>query len=394
MIFIKIEKLLNHDGFRLTFETDVSFKPDGSDFTINQSGSFFSFNTVILDDKTLELYLTDNPLLPPESQLVFDKAGIFTLTSTLVLYPFINDYVYDEIPLVGSGVDSVGGILTPVEKDFFPFTFSTVQNDETIGLFIEISSNFAELKEYFSIILDEYTMHNYKDFKEKRYTLDLTTIEYDNGFFIPFEFKRDKIYSIAVFLNNETGGYKPTKKVQEFIPLKPTYYLSSSFHITNLLEELELTVSVFNDFEAVFQIWKYSQIAFSKSGLAVSTLPLLGDYELTVFANYIAYKIILQKFLATYLEAYVKTIGGSTQGVKSIRLGDFETGNISTSVDTVNALRSLLKTAEEEIKEISQRRAFGAFKGSRFRETRRDLIFPYKEVMISNKANSNFRRSW
>lgn len=87
-----IEKLATKTGLRITFDSVFALKSEDN-FSILQKNIFFSFNQAIIDNKTIELYFTNDPLLPPEEQLVFDKNKIFRLSVTTRGYNSSYDYV-------------------------------------------------------------------------------------------------------------------------------------------------------------------------------------------------------------------------------------------------------------------------------------------------------------
>ena len=123
----------------------------------------------------------------------------------------------------------------------------------------------------------------------------------------------------------------------------------------------------------------------------LESLGLLDDSEFMVLSNYVSYKIILQKYMSCFLNMTLEQSDkDSNQGAKGLKLGDFSVTAISTPQETISALNSLIRTLENELKNISTRRASTSVNRLVSQETRNSLLYPNKKSIVNVKyKNSN-----
>lgn len=390
-----IEKLVSKTGFRITFDNVFSLKADDN-FSVLQNNSFFSFNTAIIDSKTIELYLTTDPLLPPAEQPIFEKDKLFRLIITTTNYSGTFDQVYDLLNFVGADVIiTVPGIDQPVYTELY-FDFDVVKDElEVPYLFIDYLNDGTLGDSFFKVTIKEFKLHQYSDFPAKVYNFDLLVTD---GATASFAFKKDYVYSVAVSFIPVTGVlYTGLKKVKTFVPFMPTKYFTTAYQIQNLLAELELSINLFNGIDSQLQIWRHSELAFAKAGLTINTLNCLDDSEFVVLSNYVSYRIILQKYMSCFLNMTLEQSDkDSNQGSKGLKLGDFSVTAISTPQETISSLNTLIRNLENDIKEISYRRASVGVNRIVTQETRNSLLYPNKPSTINTryKNSTKFFGTW
>ena len=86
----------------------------------------------------------------------------------------------------------------------------------------------------------------------------------------------------------------------------------------------------------------------------------------------------------------------SNQGAKGLKLGDFSVTAISTPQETINSLNTLIRSLENELKEISTRRAFTSVNRFVSQETRNSFLYPNKKsiVNVKYKNGSKYFGTW
>ena len=154
---------------------------------------------------------------------------------------------------------------------------------------------------------------------------------------------------------------------------------------------------MFNGIDSQLQIWKHSELAFNKCGILLSTLGLLDDSEFMVLSNYVSYKIILQKYMSCFLNMTLEQSDkDSNQGAKGLKLGDFSVTAISTPQETINSLNTLIRSLENELKDISTRRASTSVNRLVSQETRNSFLYPNKKsiVNVKYKNGSKYFGTW
>lgn len=390
-----IEKLITKTGLRITFDSVFSLNVSDN-FSILQDNVFFSFNQAILDSKTIELYLTKDPLLPPEEQVIFDKNKIFRLSVNTKNYSSSFDYVYELLSEAGSNVVvTTPGVNAPVYVEL-DFDFDIVKDEsETPFLFLDYTNTGDLLSSFFKVTIKEFKLHQYSDFPLKTYTFNVLNTDPSD---VAFAFKKDFVYEVTVsFVPDSSIEFVSSKKTKTLIPFMPTKYFTTVYQIKNLLAELELEINLFNGIDSQLQIWKHSELAFSKCGILLSTLSSLDDSEFMVLSNYVSYKIILQKYMSCFLNMTLEQSDkDSNQGTKGLKLGDFSVNAISTPQETISSLNTLIRTLENELKEISIRRASTGVNRLVTQETRNSLLYPNKKsiVNIRYKNNNKYFGTW
>ena len=390
-----IEKLATKTGLRITFDSVFTLKSEDN-FSILQENIFFSFNQAIIDNKTIELYFTNDPLLPPEEQLVFDKNKIFRLSVTTQNYNSSFDYVYELLNVAGSNVIvTTPGVNVPIFAEL-DFDFDVVKDENEIPfLLLDYIDDGTLLDSFFNITIKEFKLHQYSDFPFKTYSVK-KIIEPEHS--LQFAFKKDFLYEVTVSFVPAIGvEFTSLKKTKTLIPFMPTKYFTTAYQIKNLLAELELEINLFNGIDSQLQIWKHSELAFNKCGILLSTLGLLDDSEFMVLSNYVSYKIILQKYMSCFLNMTLEQSDkDSNQGAKGLKLGDFSVTAISTPQETINSLNTLIRSLENELKDISTRRASTSVNRLVSQETRNSLLYPNKKsiVNVKYKNGSKYFGTW
>ena len=136
-----IEKLKSKKGLRLTFEKPFSLKADNNNFSIQQNFVYFGFNQAILNSTTIELYFSNDPLLPPDQQPIFDELNSFRLNINTQNYSYVNDLVYDLLPFVGTSFVVDGNLDSFTELDF---DFEVLKNEQDeFVLFLDFVNDVA-----------------------------------------------------------------------------------------------------------------------------------------------------------------------------------------------------------------------------------------------------------
>lgn len=384
-----IEKLATKTGLRITFDSVFTLKSEDN-FSILQENIFFSFNQAIIDNKTIELYFTNDPLLPPEEQLVFDKNKIFRLSVTTQGYNSSYDYVYELLNVAGSNVIvATPGVNVPIFVEL-DFDFDVVKDENEVPfLLLDYIDDGTLLNSFFNVTIKEFKLHQYSDFPFKTYSVK-KIIEPEHS--LQFTFKKDFLYEVTVSFVPAIGvEFASLKKTKTLIPFMPTKYFTTAYQIKTLLAELELEINLFNGIDSQLQIWKHSELAFNKCGILLSTLGLLDDSEFMVLSNYVSYKIILQKYMSCFLNMTLEQSDkDSNQGTKGLKLGDFSVTAISTPQETISSLNTLIRSLENELKDISTRRASTSVNRLVSQETRNSLLYPNKKSIVNVKyKNSN-----
>lgn len=384
-----IEKLATKTGLRITFDSVFTLKSEDN-FSILQENIFFSFNQAIIDNKTIELYFTNDPLLPPEEQLVFDKNKIFRLSVTTQGYNSSYDYVYELLNVAGSNVIvATPGVNVPIFVEL-DFDFDVVKDENEVPfLLLDYIDDGTLLDSFFNVTIKEFKLHQYSDFPFKTYSVK-KIIEPEHS--LQFTFKKDFLYEVTVSFVPAIGvEFASLKKTKTLIPFMPTKYFTTAYQIKTLLAELELEINLFNGIDSQLQIWKHSELAFNKCGILLSTLGLLDDSEFMVLSNYVSYKIILQKYMSCFLNMTLEQSDkDSNQGTKGLKLGDFSVTAISTPQETISSLNTLIRSLENELKDISTRRASTSVNRLVSQETRNSLLYPNKKSIVNVKyKNSN-----
>lgn len=384
-----IEKLATKTGLRITFDSVFTLKSEDN-FSILQENIFFSFNQAIIDNKTIELYFTNDPLLPPEEQLVFDKNKIFRLSVTTQGYNSSYDYVYELLNVAGSNVIvATPGVNVPIFVEL-DFDFDVVKDENEVPfLLLDYIDDGTLLNSFFNVTIKEFKLHQYSDFPFKTYSVK-KIIEPEHS--LQFTFKKDFLYEVTVSFVPAIGvEFASLKKTKTLIPFMPTKYFTTAYQIKILLAELELEINLFNGIDSQLQIWKHSELAFNKCGILLSTLGLLDDSEFMVLSNYVSYKIILQKYMSCFLNMTLEQSDkDSNQGTKGLKLGDFSVTAISTPQETISSLNTLIRSLENELKDISTRRASTSVNRLVSQETRNSLLYPNKKSIVNVKyKNSN-----
>lgn len=388
-----IEKLKTKKGLRITFDTPFSLKADGTNFSVQQNSIFFSFNQAILNSTTLEIYFSSDPLLPPEEQPVFDELNSFRLVISTQNYNLVNDFVYNELPEVGTGLIIDGSLNNNIELDF---DFEILKNEnEAFVVYLDFIDDGTLKDSYFDVVIKEYKLHLFDDFPDKIYKLKKVVSDVVD---LEFTFKKNFVYKIEVCFNPDADvEYKKLKKTKTVLPIMPTNYFSSTYQIKNLLEELELEINLFNGVESQLQIWKFSEMAFAKAGFLKSSIETLTESDFMILANYVSYKIILQKYMASFLSLTLEQSDKeSNQGQKGLKLGEFEVKGIASPQETISSLNTFLRNIENEIKEISFRRSFAVVDKNITVETRNSLLYPNKKslVQVVNKKGNKYFGTW
>lgn len=384
-----IEKLATKTGLRITFDSVFTLKSEDN-FSILQANNYFSFNQAIVDSKTIELYFTSDPLLPPEEQTDFDKNKIFRLSVTTQNYNGSYDYVYELLNIAGSNVViTTPGVNAPIFAEL-DFDFEVVKDENEVPfLLLDYIDDGTLLNSFFNVTIKEFKLHQYSDFPFKTYSVK-KIIEPEHS--LQFTFKKDFLYEVTVSFVPAIGvEFASLKKTKTLIPFMPTKYFTTAYQIKTLLAELELEINLFNGIDSQLQIWKHSELAFNKCGILLSTLGLLDDSEFMVLSNYVSYKIILQKYMSCFLNMTLEQSDkDSNQGTKGLKLGDFSVTAISTPQETISSLNTLIRSLENELKDISTRRASTSVNRLVSQETRNSLLYPNKKSIVNVKyKNSN-----
>lgn len=383
-----IEKFLNKDGFRITFDEPVVFIEDTENFTIVQTNYSFFYNQAFIDKKTIELFLTFDPTLSPEEQIIFLKDQSFKLLIKTKNYSGSFELFYSELPTVGTNVDIIDILDGNLTNDF-EFYFDIVKDEnDLLSVFIDYIKGENTVDQMFTVTINEYKLHLFEDYSEKTYKLFLDcNLEPVN---LEFNFKKDFVYTISVSFNK-------TKKKKNFLPFKPNIYFSSAYQLKMLLSELNLELNLFTGFESFLQIWKYSELSFSKAGLTEEILPLLSKGDYMILSNYVSYKIILQKYMSNFLSLYLdQTNTVPNQASNNLKLGDFSISGNLNAKEVISSINSIIRGYESEIKEISFRYAHGVINRLSIIETRNSLTLPGKNSLIKVrvKPNSKYFGNW
>lgn len=387
-----IEKMSTKIGLRITFDSPIIYKEETENFGIIQNGSSFFYNQAIVNEKTVELFITDDPTLPDEEQKIFSKEQSFTVFINTKSFIATYELVYEQLNLIGTNVD-IDSSLNDFLINELEFDFDLVKNEnDELVLFIEHEEDSELIDTNFNILVKSYELSSYEDFPDslKKFSLPFSENE------IKLDFVKDKIYTIEI---SHSGGskYSSTKKKKVFLPFKPNIYLSSLYQIKALLAELEIEINLFTGLESQLQIWKFSQLAFVKSGLLDEDLIKLTSSEKTVFSNYVAYKIVLQKFMSSFLALHLEqTNSPSNEGVKGLKLGDFSVSSLASSQETINSLNTVLRNLDNEIREISFRKAFSSSEKIHFSENRASLLGKRKVSLIktNKQISASYFRNW
>ena len=377
----------------MTFEKPFSLRVDNNNFSIQQNLVYFGFNQAILNSTTIELYFSNDPLLPPDQQPIFDELNSFRLVISTRNYNLVNDFVYNELPEVGTRLIIDGSLNNNIELDF---DFEILKNEnEAFVVYLDFVDDGTLKDSYFDIIIKEYKLHLFDDFPDKIYKLKKVVSDIVD---LEFSFKKNFVYKIEACFNPDSDvEYKKLKKTKTVLPIMPTNYFSSTYQIKNLLEELELEINLFNGVESQLQIWKFSEMAFAKAGFLESSIETLTESDFMILANYVSYKIILQKYIASFLSLTLEQSDKeSNQGQKGLKLGEFEVKGIASPQETINSLNTFLRNIENEIKEISFRRSFAVVDKNITVETRNSLLYPNKKslVQVVNKKGNKYFGTW
>lgn len=388
-----IEKLKSKKGLRLTFEKPFSLRADNNNFSIQQNLVYFGFNQAILNSTTIELYFSNDPLLPPDQQPIFDELNSFRLKINTQNYSYVNDLVYDLLPFVGISLVIDGNLDNSTELDF---DFEVLKNEQDEFVLFPDFVNDGTLKDSrFDVTIKEYKLHLFDDFPEKVYKLSKVVSDTDD---FVFGFKKNFVYKIEVnFVPDVDVDYKKLKKVKTVLPIMPTNYFSSVYQIKNLLEELELEINLFNGVESQLQIWKYSEMAFAKAGFLDTSIETLTESDFMILSNYVSYKIILQKYMASFLSLTLEQSNKeSNQAQKGLKLGEFEVKGIASPQEMISSLNTFLRNIENEIKEISFRKSFAVVEKIVSVETRNSLLYPNKRsvIQVVKKNGNKYFGTW
>ena len=377
----------------MTFEKPFSLRADNNNFSIQQNLVYFGFNQAILNSTTIELYFSNDPLLPPDQQPIFDELNSFRLNINTQNYSYVNDLVYDLLPFVGISLVIDGNLDSFTELDF-DFEILKNEQDEFV-LFFDFVNDGTLKNSMFDVTIKEYKLHLFDDFPDNVYKLSKTVSDIND--FI-FGFKKNFVYKIEVCFNPDSDvEYKKLKKTKTVLPMMPTNYFSSVYQIKNLLEELELEINLFNGVESQLQIWKFSEMAFAKAGFLESSIGTLTESDFMILANYVSYKIILQKYMASFLSLTLEQSDKeSNQGLKGLKLGEFEVKSIASPQEIISSLNTLLRNIENEIKEISFRKSFATVEKIVSVETRNSLLYPNKRsvIQVVKKNGNKYFGTW
>ena len=116
-----------------------------------------------------------------------------------------------------------------------------------------------------------------------------------------------------------------------------------------------------------------------------------------ILANYVSYKIILQKYMASFLSLTLEQSNKeSNQALKGLKLGEFEVKGIASPQETISSLNTFLRNIENEVKEISFRKSFAVVEKIVSVETRNSLLYPNKRsvIQVVKKNGNKYFGTW
>lgn len=218
---------------------------------------------------------------------------------------------------------------------------------------IIIQSKNVIMKEELMIYIEKYTLERYDDFAEDIIYLDILADEKGRiQHKIHFNFEIDYIYRVHI-------QYKDDEIIEEYIHKKPTYYISSIYHLKQIANKYDVYIKENNktEFDMKLLIWKYSKIAYSIAGTISNDVVYAQNNAL--LNDYVCNRSLLE-IITTALRDINLTpdLTEKSLGAISVTLADLSHGATTTETMTTQLIKvhkellEYVEHLEEQIEDV------------------------------------------
>jgi hypothetical protein len=208
---------------------------------------------------------------------------------------------------------------------------------------IVIKTKDTIMKDELEIYIEKFCLERYDDFPDEEIYVDIPCDDKGRiNNIIPFNFELDYIYKVHIEYNNEIID-------REYIHKKPTFYISSIYHIKQLANnyDLYITENEKTEFDIKLLLWKYSKIAYGIAGTVTDDVVYVQNNAL--LNDYVCHRVLLD-IVSTALTDINLTpdLVEKSLGTISVTLADLSHGEATTETMTTQ----LIKTHQELLKYV------------------------------------------
>lgn len=225
--------------------------------------------------------------------------------------------------------------LVPVKENKLKYTFT----DDAII----IKTKNTILKTELDINIEKYALERYDDFADEEIYVDIPCDDQGRiNNIIPFKFELDYIYKIHIEYNDEIID-------REYIHKKPTFYISSIYHIKQLAKNYDLYIQDTNktEFDMKLLLWKYSKIAYGIAGTVTDDVVYIQNNAL--LNDYVCHRTLLDMVSNALTDINLTPdLVENSLGTISVTLADLSHGATTTETMTTQ----LIKTHQELLKYV------------------------------------------
>lgn len=343
---IKASKnIINNKITSITIESQIElFITLGQEnFQINDGTKELEYFLINISDTKYELELNEN----------IDDVDLVLLYS-------LNDI--NNKPIKGSiNLDSKPKEEILPENNIKITNFKFFNDKFSFEILNTVEENYIEFLKNIKIKIKKFKINYFEDFfEEEKEFKKFILIPKTKKFYIDYSFKNNFIYKIEIF-NEQT--------LEEFslyhIHNKPDVYFSSRYHLNQVLEQLDISFKVQENFDTKLLIWNESLKLMALMEISLNSLPKLTEDIISLFSEYISNKIILNKLINVFSAQFLPgTDYQEGNSVKGKRLGDYQVtqGGESGDSSKIKMVSDKLNNLEDQLREALKFLGFGKAK--------------------------------
>lgn len=239
--------------------------------------------------------------------------------------------------------------------------FKFINNKFSFELNNKIDENPFDFLKKINIKIKKFKINYFEDFYDEEESFEIfNLIPKTKRFYIEYNFEKNYIYKIEI-LNIET--FEELKFYH--IYNKPDIYFSSRYHLNQVLEQLDISFKLEENFDTKLLIWNESLKLMALMEISISSLDKITEDVIALFSEYISNKIILNKLINVFSAQFLPGTDyqqGNT--VKGKRLGDYQVtqGGESGDSSKIKMVSDKLNNLENQLKDSLKYLAFGKSK--------------------------------